>query len=43
MSGWTAHAGDAPYKGTLTKEGEQTVTANQTASGNSHIIRKPGE
>ncbi|HEY5158744.1 MAG TPA: hypothetical protein VII93_12345 [Anaerolineales bacterium] len=42
MSGWTAHAGDAPYKGTLTK-GDQTITANQTASGNSHIIRKPNE
>jgi len=42
MSGWTAHAGDAPYKGTLTK-GDQTVTANQYSSGNSHIIRKPNE
>ena len=42
MSDWTAHAGDAPYKGSLTK-GDQTVTANQYSSGNSHIIRKPNE
>jgi hypothetical protein len=42
MSGYTAHAGNAPYKGTLTK-GDLTITANQSASGNSHIIRKSNE
>jgi LasA protease len=42
MSGYTAHAGNAPYKGTLTK-GDKTISANQTASGNSHIIRKTNE
>jgi murein DD-endopeptidase MepM/ murein hydrolase activator NlpD len=42
MSGWTAHAGAAPYKGTLTK-GNQTIEASQTSSGNSHIIRQPNE
>lgn len=42
MSGWTAHAGDAPYKGTLTN-GNQTVTANQSVSRSTIIIRKPDE
>jgi LasA protease len=42
MSGWTAHAGDAPYKGTLTK-GDQTVTAHQSVSTSTIIIRKPDE
>jgi LasA protease len=42
LSGWTAHAGDAPYKGTLTK-GDQTVTSSQTSTGGSLIIRKPNE
>lgn len=42
MSGWTAHAGDAPYKGTLTK-GDQTIIANQTGVHESQIVRQPGE
>jgi len=42
LSGWTAHYGDAPYQGTLTK-GDQTVTANQTGVRESQIIRQPGE
>jgi LasA protease len=42
MSGWTAHFGSAPYKGTLTK-GDKTVTASQTATHESNIIRSPDE
>ena len=42
LSGWTAHAGEAPYKGTLTK-GNQTIIANQTGVHESQIIRQPGE
>jgi murein DD-endopeptidase MepM/ murein hydrolase activator NlpD len=42
MSGWTAHAGNAQYKGTLTK-GDQTITANQSSTHESQIIRQPGE
>jgi LasA protease len=42
LSGWTAHAGKAPYQGTLTK-GEKTVTANQTGIRSSQITRQPGE
>jgi LasA protease len=42
MSGWTAHAGAAPYKGTLTK-GDQTIIANQTGVRESQITRQPGE
>lgn len=42
LSGWTAHAGDAPYKGTLTN-GTQEVVASQTSTGNSHIMRKPNQ
>jgi LasA protease len=42
LSGWTAHAGSAPYKGTLTK-GDQTITANQTGTHESQIIRQPDE
>jgi murein DD-endopeptidase MepM/ murein hydrolase activator NlpD len=42
LSGWTAHAGSALYKGTLTK-GNQTITANQTGVHESQIKRQPGE
>jgi murein DD-endopeptidase MepM/ murein hydrolase activator NlpD len=42
MSGWTAHAGSAAYKGTLTK-GDQTITANQTGTAESQIKRRAGE
>jgi hypothetical protein len=42
MSGWTAHAGIAAYKGTLTKGG-QTITANQTGTAVSQIKRQAGE
>jgi len=42
LSGWTAHAGSAPYQGTLTK-GDLVVTASQVSEGKSKIIRKPGE
>jgi LasA protease len=42
MSGWTAHSGSAPYKGSLTK-GDQTILANQSGTYESQIRRKPGE
>jgi LasA protease len=42
LSGWTAHEGIAPYKGTLTK-GDQVVTANSSSVRESQIIRLPGE
>ena len=42
LSGWTAHAGSAPYLGTLTKDA-LTITANQTGVHESQIIRQPGE
>jgi len=42
MSGWTAHAGNAPYKGTLTK-GDKTIIANTSSTHESQIIRQPGE
>ncbi len=42
LSGWTAHYGSAPYKGTLTK-GDQTITANQSGTHESQIIRQLGE
>jgi LysM repeat protein len=42
LSGWTAHYGSAPYKGTLTK-GDKTITANQSSMPESQIIRQPGE
>ncbi len=42
MSGWTAHAGSAPYKGTLTK-GDKVVIASQVSIHESQIIRQPGE
>jgi hypothetical protein len=42
LSGWTAHYGSAPYKGTLTK-GDKTITASQSGTHESQIIRQPGE
>ncbi len=42
LSGWTAHAGNAPYQGTLTKD-DKTITANQTGIRDSQITRQPGE
>jgi LasA protease len=42
LSGWTAHAGDAPYKGTLTK-GDMVVIASLVSEHTSQIIRLPGE
>ncbi len=42
LSGWTAHAGSAPYKGTLTRDGE-TVTASIFGSYESRIIRDRDE
>lgn len=39
LSGWTAHAGSAPYLGTLTKDGE-TITASVFGSYESRIIRE---
>ncbi len=38
LSGWVAHAADAPYKGTLTK-GDQTVTACTCGSYETRITR----
>jgi hypothetical protein len=42
LSGWTAHQGDAPYYGTLTK-GNQTITSSKTGTHESQIIRQPDE
>ncbi len=42
LSGWTAHEGDAPYYGTLTK-GDEVITSSMSATRQSHIIRQPGE
>jgi murein DD-endopeptidase MepM/ murein hydrolase activator NlpD len=42
LSGWTAHYGDAPYRGSLTK-GERTITASQSGTHESQIIRSPDE
>lgn len=38
LGGWEAHAGDGPYLGTLTRDGE-TVTANTSAIAASFITR----
>lgn len=38
LSGWTVHATDTPYKGTLTRNGE-VVTANQFGAHQSQIER----
>jgi LasA protease len=42
LSGWTAHAGNVAYVGTLTKS-DQVVTASQVSEHQSQIIRQPGE
>ncbi len=38
VGGWIAHAGDAPYKGTMTRDG-QTITACTCANAASFITR----
>ncbi|HEX2979816.1 MAG TPA: hypothetical protein VHO48_06110 [Anaerolineaceae bacterium] len=42
LSGWQAHAGEAIYKGTLTKDGK-TVTANTVGSIETNIRREDSE
>lgn len=42
LSGWTAHYGSAPYKGSLTK-GDRTVTASVSGTQESTLIRSPDE
>jgi LasA protease len=42
LSGWTAHAGNAPYAGTMTK-GDATVIASLVSEHTSQIIRLPGQ
>jgi murein DD-endopeptidase MepM/ murein hydrolase activator NlpD len=42
LSGWVAHAGEKPYQGTLTRDGE-TVTASTVGSYESRIIRSRDE
>ncbi len=39
LGGWMVHAGDAPYKGALTRDGE-TITANQFGAFESRIVRE---
>ncbi len=39
LSGWTAHNGSAAYKGTLTKSGEDLVTASSYSAPGSQITR----
>lgn len=39
LGGWIAHAGDAPYKGTMTRDG-QTVTACTCSNAATFITRK---
>jgi hypothetical protein len=39
MDGWTAHAGEEFYLGTLTR-GDEVITANVFSAGMSHIIRE---
>jgi murein DD-endopeptidase MepM/ murein hydrolase activator NlpD len=38
LSGWTAHAGEKPYEGTLTKDGE-TIVACPCGSASTRIVR----
>jgi murein DD-endopeptidase MepM/ murein hydrolase activator NlpD len=40
LGGWIAHAGEAPYKGTLTRDG-QTVTACTCSNAASFVTRGP--
>jgi len=42
LSGWTAHEGDAPYYGTLTK-GDQIIISSKVGTRQSQIIRQPDE
>ena len=42
LSGWTAHAGNAPYEGRLTKA-DKAVIASLVSEHTSQIIRQPGE
>ena len=42
LSGWTAHAGNAPSQGFLSKDG-QMVIASPYSEHQSQIIRQPGE
>ena len=39
LSGWTVHAGNAPYQGTMTRDGE-TITASPLGPSTSRIIRR---
>ncbi|MFH1632473.1 MAG: M23 family metallopeptidase, partial [Chloroflexota bacterium] len=39
LTGWTVHAGDKAYQGTLTRDGE-VVTANQFGASKSRIVRE---
>jgi murein DD-endopeptidase MepM/ murein hydrolase activator NlpD len=39
LDGWVAHAGDAPYLGTLTR-GTEVITASMFSATSSHIIRE---
>lgn len=40
LDGWVAHAGEAPYKGSLTR-GDQVVIANQLGTFETRIMRDP--
>lgn len=42
LSGWTAHQGEAPYYGTLTKDGK-IIISSKSATHESQIIRQPDE
>ncbi len=42
LSGYTVHAGDKPYEGTMTK-GDITIIANPVGTASSVIYRKPNE
>ncbi len=42
LSGWTVHAGAAPYQGSMTRNG-QTVIADQVGQAKSLIFRDPNE
>jgi len=42
LSGWVAHNGSEPYKGSLTRDGE-IVISSSTGTASSKIVRLPGE
>jgi LasA protease len=42
LSGWTAHAGNTPYEGTVTKD-DKVVIASLVSEHTSQIIRQPDE